>query len=119
MGNHPELKDPVARMLKEQKGKCNWCGLSFQEGDLIEHDHITPKAAGGSKERTNSQLLHRHCHDEKTKDDLKAIKAYKRDKEWKKLTNWFNKQNWVWVDDIPTLVKGHGTHKEPDYRGAV
>ena len=119
MGNHPELKDPVARMLKEQKGKCNWCGLSFQEGDLIEHDHITPKAAGGSNKRTNSQLLHRHCHDEKTKDDLKAIKAYKRDKEWKKLTNWFNKQNWVWVDDIPTLVKGHGTHKEPDYRGAV
>ncbi|MDJ0689333.1 MAG: HNH endonuclease [Xenococcaceae cyanobacterium MO_188.B32] len=62
-GNHPDLKDSVARMLKEQNGKCNWCKLPFQEGDLIETDHIIPRAAGGNKLKNNSQLLHKHCHD--------------------------------------------------------
>jgi RNA-directed DNA polymerase len=35
-GTHPELKASAARLLKKQKGKCNWCKLTFQDGDLIE-----------------------------------------------------------------------------------
>ncbi len=119
MKKHPELKDSTAKMLHKQDGKCNWCGLPFQEDDVIEDDHIIPRKAGGNNSLKNRQLLHRHCHDEKTRDDLKAIKAHKREKEWRKLTKWFDHQNWIWVDDIPTLVTGRGTHKEPDYRGAV
>ena len=118
MKKHPELKDSTARMLNKQNGKCNWCGLPFQEDDVIEDDHIIAKKAGGNNSLKNRQLLHKHCHDEKTRDDLKAIKAHKQEKEWQKLTKWFDNQNWVWVDDIPTLVSGRGTHKEPDYRGA-
>ncbi len=118
-GKHPELKASEAKMLKRQNGKCNWCQLTFQEGEVIEDDHIIPRKAGGNNSLENRQLLHKHCHDEKTRDDLKAIKAHKQDKEWQKLTKWFNNQNWAWVDDIPTLVTGRGTHKEPEERGAV
>ncbi len=102
-GVHPELKNSVAKLLKKQNGKCNWCNLTFQDGDVIESDHITPKAIAGSK-KDNLQLLHKHCHDEKTKGDLKAIKRHKAQKEWQKYLTQFNKMNWEWIDDIPTLV---------------
>ena len=85
MSNHPEIKKSLANLLKKQRGKCNWCGLSFQEGEKLEKDHIIPVKAGGSNKRENFQLLHNHCHDEKTRDDLKAIKAHKQEKEWQKL----------------------------------
>jgi RNA-directed DNA polymerase len=78
-GSHPELKDSVARLLKKQKGKCNWCNLTFQDGDLIESDHIIPRAIG-ENHKDNLQLLHKHCHDEKTKEDLSAIKKHKESK---------------------------------------
>ncbi|MGL5939457.1 MAG: group II intron reverse transcriptase/maturase [Waterburya sp.] len=80
-GSHPELKDSIARLLKKQKGQCNWCKLTFQDGDLIENDHIIPRAIGGNI-KDNLQLLHKHCHDVKTKNDLKAIKQHKVKKEW-------------------------------------
>jgi RNA-directed DNA polymerase len=32
----------------------------------MEVDHIIPKSKGGRDEYKNLQLLHRHCHDEKT-----------------------------------------------------
>jgi RNA-directed DNA polymerase len=75
-GSHPELKDSIARMLKKQKGKCNWCKLTFQDGDLIETDHTIPRAIGGNQ-KDNLQLLHKHCHDVKTKNDLIAIQKHK------------------------------------------
>ena len=78
MNNHPEIKKSIANLLKQQKGKCNWCKLPFQEEEKLEEDHIIPVKAGGSNKRENFQLLHRHCHDEKTRDDLKIIKAYKQ-----------------------------------------
>ncbi|MDJ0569317.1 MAG: group II intron reverse transcriptase/maturase [Pleurocapsa sp. MO_192.B19] len=114
-GKHPELNNSIARLLKKQKGKCNWCDLTFHDEDKIEKDHITPKSIGGNI-KDNLQLLHRHCHDEKTKEDLKAIKRHKAIKEYQKFINRFNKMNWKWIDDIPTLV---GTHKEPERREAV
>jgi RNA-directed DNA polymerase len=43
--------------------------LHFQEGDLLEIDHIKPISCGGKKEWQNLQLLHRHCHDDKTAND--------------------------------------------------
>ena len=114
-GKHPELSDSIAILLKKQKGKCNWCNLTFQDEDLIEKDHITPKSIGGNI-KDNLQLLHKHCHDKKTKDDLKAIKKHKAIKEYQKFISRFNKSNWEWIDDIPTLV---GTHKELEKREAV
>ncbi len=102
-GVHPELSDSIAYMLKVQKGKCNWCGLNFQTGDLMEKDHITPKSISGNI-KNNLQLLHKHCHDIKTKDDLKAIKKHKSRQGYLKFIKKFNLSNWKWIDDIPTLV---------------
>jgi RNA-directed DNA polymerase len=76
MGKHPEISSSIAKLLKKQDGKCNHCGLTFQEGDSIEIDHIIPKSMGG-QQKDNLQLLHKHCHDVKTRDDLKAIKEHK------------------------------------------
>ena len=104
MSNHPEMKKSVANLLKKQNGKCNWCGLPFQEEDKLENDHIKPVKAGGSNNLDNRQLLHKHCHHIKTKSDLKVIKQHKAEKEWKKTLKQFNQQDWIWINDIPTLV---------------
>ncbi|MEA5538914.1 group II intron reverse transcriptase/maturase [Limnoraphis robusta Tam1] len=69
MGKNPEMPTRVAKLLKVQKGKCAHCGLHFREEDVIEVDHIIPKSKGGRDEYKNLQLLHRHCHDEKTRFD--------------------------------------------------
>lgn len=108
MGRHPEIKESVARLLKKQKGKCNHCKLTFKPGDTIERDHIVPRQAGGNKLRDNIQVLHKHCHDVKTKTDLLDIKRYKFRKGWEKVYKRFQGQFdnsiWQWNNDLPTLV---------------
>ena len=108
MGRHPEIKSSVARLLKNQKGKCNHCHLTFKPGDKIETDHIVPRQAGGNKIKDNLQVLHKHCHDVKTKQDLKTIRRYKFRKVWdrhyKQIQGQFDKLKWTWSNDIPTLV---------------
>ena len=104
MGKHPEVKASVAKLLKKQEGKCNLCKLTFQPEDLLEIDHITPQKAGGQRYKNNLQLLHRHCHNVKTRNDLKLIKEYKSERNFNKTRKWFNQLNWIWVDDIPPLV---------------
>ena len=76
MGKHPEMKKSKAEMLKKQKGKCTWCNLTFQEGDIIEDDHIIPKSIGGKNQKDNRQLLHRHCHDEKSSIETQVINQF-------------------------------------------
>jgi RNA-directed DNA polymerase len=73
MGCHPDLSVKKAKLLKRQKGKCIHCGLYFRDGDLLEVDHIIPKSQGGKDVYTNMQLLHRHCHDQKTTGDNSAV----------------------------------------------
>ena len=108
MGRHPEVKASVARLLKKQKGTCNHCNLTFKPGDKIEEDHIVALQAGGNKLQDNLQLLHKHCHDVKTKQDLETIRRYKYRKVWdrhyKRIQGQFDKLKWIWVDDMPTLV---------------
>ena len=60
MGKYCEVDNTTAKLLKKQKGKCNHCGLTFKQGDLIEEDHIIPKSRGGSNKLDNRQLLHRY-----------------------------------------------------------
>jgi RNA-directed DNA polymerase len=69
LGRHPELSNRKAILLKQQQGKCACCGLYFREQDVMEVDHKTPLSLGGKDEWVNLQLLHRHCHDEKTATD--------------------------------------------------
>ena len=75
MGTHPEVPKRVATLLKRQKGKCTYCGLYFRESDVLEIDHITPKSLGGKDEYKNLQMLHRHCHDDKTANDNRTLKT--------------------------------------------
>jgi RNA-directed DNA polymerase len=70
LGRHPELSASKAALLKRQQGRCARCGLVFIHAEeLIESDHIVPKALSGAESRGNRQLLHGHCHDAKTAVD--------------------------------------------------
>jgi RNA-directed DNA polymerase len=73
IGKHPGLRKEVTTLLKQHKGKCAHCGLTFRPTDLIEVDHIVPRSKGGDNTYKNKQVLHRHCHDSKTAKDLKAV----------------------------------------------
>lgn len=68
-GKNPLLPLKVTTLLKKQKGKCAHCGLHFREDDVMEVDHIIPKSKDGKDEYKKLQVLHRHCHDEKTARD--------------------------------------------------
>jgi RNA-directed DNA polymerase len=104
LGIHPEMPNRKAKLLKLQKGKCPWCGLSFQDWDVIEEDHIIPKALSGRDEYKNLQLLHRHCHDEKTSLDLKEIRKKDHSKFLEKLSQFWDKFDWEWINDIPSFI---------------
>ncbi len=93
MGRHPEIKTAIAGKLKKQKGKCNWCNLTFQEDDVIEIDHIIPKKIGGNNYKDNLQLLHRHCHDNKTSLENETISQF------------LNNRNMINRDEKEELVK--------------
>ncbi len=69
MGHYPTMPLRVSRLLKRQKGKCSHCGLTFREDNSLEIDHIVPRSQGGKDESENQQLLHKHCHDQKTATD--------------------------------------------------
>jgi RNA-directed DNA polymerase len=69
LGRHPEIPSRIIRLLKKQQGRCWECGLFFRYGELMEVDHIIPLAIGGKDVFHNLQLLHRHCHDQKTVRD--------------------------------------------------
>jgi RNA-directed DNA polymerase len=68
-GNHPATPPKMAYLLKRQQGKCAQCGLYFKDGDQVEIDHYIPVSRGGTDWYVNLQLLHRHCHDQKTATD--------------------------------------------------
>jgi RNA-directed DNA polymerase len=81
LGKHPEVSKEKATLLKKQKGKCTYCNLFFKDGDLMETDHITPKSLGGDNSIKNKQLLHRHCHDDKTANDGSLNRIYDKDSQ--------------------------------------
>ena len=57
----------VSKLIRIQYGCCKWCGVSFTPMDVIEVDHITPRAKGGSDRYQNLQALHKHCHIQKSR----------------------------------------------------
>lgn len=70
MGRHPELSPGRAYLLKRQKGRCAMCGLLFTNmQEVVENDHRVPRSQMGSDALPNRQLLHGHCHDQKTATD--------------------------------------------------
>ncbi|BAZ43911.1 putative reverse transcriptase [Chondrocystis sp. NIES-4102] len=71
LSKYSELPTRVKTLLKNQKGKCSSCKLSFTSQDILEVDHIKPVSQGGTDTYKNLQLLHRHCHDKKSSQDYK------------------------------------------------
>jgi len=60
----------VQKLLKAQNFKCTICGKTFTTFDTLEKDHIIPRFKGGKEGYSNLQLLHKHCHMQKTARDL-------------------------------------------------
>lgn len=74
-GKYPGTAGITAKLIQNQKGKCPMCGLHLQPNDYLEKDHITPKAMNGSNKADNLQILHKHCHDRKTQNDIRNIRG--------------------------------------------
>lgn len=70
-GRQPGTPKRIARLLKQQMGKCTACGLYFKPEDTLQVDHIIPHSQGGRDEYTNWQLLHLQCHQLKTAQENK------------------------------------------------
>lgn len=79
-GNSILIPPNKARLIKEQNGRCGICGNYFLPDDIIERDHIIPKALGGKKLRNNVHAVHRHCHLEKTRSEMLEIRRNTRTK---------------------------------------
>ena len=77
ISSYNRLPTRVTKLLKRQKGICPHCHTTFFLDANMEVDHIKPKALGGKDTYNNLQLLHRHCHIEKTRSDLKLIRQSK------------------------------------------
>jgi len=75
---HPLTGGMLGKLLAQQQGKCRHCGLLFLEGDLLEVDHIVPRRRDGSDSMTNKQVLHRHCHDQKTAAETATLVSMTR-----------------------------------------
>jgi RNA-directed DNA polymerase len=83
-GKYPGTPTRVANLMKRQKGKCARCGVYFEYEDILEVDHIVPKSEGGKDQYKNYQLLHRHCHHEKTAEDRQRQMENKGQKKARK-----------------------------------
>nr|WP_246275750.1 group II intron maturase-specific domain-containing protein [Brasilonema bromeliae] len=61
-GKHPQLPNKVAKLLNQQKGKCQYCGLYFTPESLMEVHHLDENHK--NQKWNNLALVHRHCHDQ-------------------------------------------------------
>src|SRR3989441_543792 len=77
-GRHPSVSLRLAKLLKQQRGRCRYCGLCFQHDDRIEVDHIN--ADHRDARFANLQALHGHCHDAKTREHRDYLPLGVRDK---------------------------------------
>jgi RNA-directed DNA polymerase len=73
LAQHPLVNNEKAKLLKIQQWQCPKCGLYFKEGDLLEVDHRVPTALGGGDAISNKWVFHRHCHEEKTAEDMARL----------------------------------------------
>ena len=71
----PTMNIRVRKLLKLQKGICNWCNHHFRCDDVMEVDHVKPRKEGGKDVYANLQLLHGHCHETKTHFDTRKAEA--------------------------------------------
>lgn len=99
MGRNPIMPSRKATLLKAQKGICPQCKLKFREEDILEEDHILALCIGGKDEYKNLQLLHGHCHDEKTISDMKEYWKQNITKGFEKINKILGQYNWFWDEN--------------------
>ncbi len=66
---HPQTGATLGQLLAQQGGRCARCGLLITLEDLVEIDHVRPTVLTGRRTPTSLQVLHGHCHDQKTAHD--------------------------------------------------
>jgi RNA-directed DNA polymerase len=59
----------ISKLIKRQYGRCAICEEAFTPFDVIEANHIVPRSKGGSDKLSNLQVLHKHCHIQKSRLD--------------------------------------------------
>jgi RNA-directed DNA polymerase len=62
LGRDPTKSTRTIRLLKQQSGQCNICGLYFTTEDVMEIHHWDENRQ--NNRYTNLGLLHAHCHDQ-------------------------------------------------------
>jgi RNA-directed DNA polymerase len=77
-GRHPLVSTKLGKLLKRQRGRCQYCGLVFQHDDRIEVDHISGDRR--DSRYANLQALHGHCHHAKTRECGEHLPLGMRDK---------------------------------------
>ena len=77
-GKSPLIPPIKARLIQEQKGRCGICNRTFLPNDIIERDHIIPKALGGKNKRENVHAVHRYCHLKKTRTDMLRVRRLRK-----------------------------------------
>ena len=77
-GKSPIIPDIKARLIKEQNGRCGICKKLFLPDDIIERDHIVPKALGGKNIRSNVHVVDNYCHMEKTNSERLKIRCNRK-----------------------------------------
>ena len=65
-------------ILARQDYECPLCHKAISPYENFEIDHEWAKGRGGPDTDDNKRALHRSCHTEKTKGDVKAIAKTKR-----------------------------------------
>ena len=105
MGRNPDMSYRKSNLLKAQKGICSWCNLRFHEGDILEEDHIIATALGGNNSYDNLQLLHGHCHDEKTAFDMEKIWKIRMSKHLREINKILNKSDWFWDSNDILIIQ--------------
>ncbi|HBB31598.1 MAG TPA: group II intron reverse transcriptase/maturase [Cyanobacteria bacterium UBA8803] len=68
-GRSVEIPVRVTKLLKKQQGKCNECSIYFRDGDAMKVEHKIPKFQGGKDTYSQSQLLHGHGQDTKSRQE--------------------------------------------------
>jgi RNA-directed DNA polymerase len=77
-GRHPTASLRLAKLLKQQHGRCRYCGRFFHHDDRIEIDHMSGDRH--DSRFANLQALHGHCHDANTREYRDYLPLGMRDK---------------------------------------
>lgn len=67
--NYSFFNNRTKKLIRLQKGVCNFCNQRFYPTDTIETDHIIPVSKNGSNRISNLQALHKNCHIQKSRLD--------------------------------------------------